>query len=100
IGKGLYSVLIIIGTFGLKGIQQTIKKLLLFYFISFSVGGGLFGLHFLIQDSLNQRTDKLLLYVNNIYGDLISLFVILLCFQLISLFTRGLMDRHAKDKIK
>lgn len=100
IGKGLYSVLIIIGTFGLKGIQQTIKKLLLFYFISFSVGGGLFGLHFLIQDSLNQRTDKLLLYVNNIYGDQISLFVILLGFPLIWLFTKRRMDRHVKDKIK
>lgn len=99
-GKGTYSVFIILCTFGFKGIQYILKSLFLFYFISFSIGGGLFGIHYLVQDSLAPQSNKLLLYVNNVYGDQMSLLLILIGFPLVWLFTKQRMDRHVKEKIK
>ncbi|MFD2133044.1 sigma-E processing peptidase SpoIIGA [Pseudogracilibacillus auburnensis] len=100
IGKGIYSLFIIFCTFGFKSMQQMFKKLFLFYFISFSIGGGLFGIHYLVQDSFSSKSNKLLLYVNNVYGDQMSLLIILVGFPLVWLFTKSRMDRHVKDKIK
>lgn len=97
IGKIIYSILIILCTFGLR---QVIKKLLIFYFISFTIGGGLFSIHYLIEDVFDPTTKKLLLYVNNIYGSKTSLLIVLIGFPLIWLFTKSRMDRHVKDKIK
>src|SRR5690625_5006756 len=102
IGKGMYSIIIILCTFGWKGIQQVIKNVFVFYFISFAVGGGLFGLHYLVQGAFTHQTNNnnFLLYVKNVYGDEMSLLIIVIGFPLIWLFTKTRMDRHVKDKIK
>lgn len=100
IGKGIYSIFIVIGAFGCKSILHIMKNVFIFYFISFSIGGGLFGLHFLVQDTLGGETNKFLLYVNNVYGDQMSLIIILIGFPIVWFFTKARMDRHVKDKIK
>jgi len=99
IGKGIFSLFIILCAFGWKGLHQVIKNVCLFYFISFSVGGGLFGIHYLVQDTFFNETNDFLLYVSNIYGDEMSLLIILLGFPLVWLFMKMRMDRHVKDKI-
>lgn len=100
LGKGIYSIFIVIAAFGIKSIFHIMKNICIFYFISFSIGGGLFGLHFLVQDTLGNKTNKFLLYVNNLYGDQMSLLIILIGFPIIWFFTKTRMDRHVKDKIK
>src|SRR5690625_1052806 len=56
IGKLLFSMVIILSAFRFTTIYQSIKQLLLFYFISFTVGGGLIGIHFLLKNqSFYQR---------------------------------------------
>lgn len=100
LGKVLYSIIIIICTFGFRGVQQLLKKLFLFYFVSFSVGGGLFGLHYLVQDTFGNQTTNFLLYVKNIYGDQVSLLLIILGFPIVWLFTKIRMDMHVREKIK
>src|SRR5690625_2691110 len=100
IGKGLYSIFIIICCFGLKGIYETMKNVLFFYFISFVIVGVLFGLHYLAQDSLGIHANKILLSVNNIYGGEVSLLLLLLGFPLMWLFAKSRLDHHVKDKIK
>lgn len=100
LGKALYSIFIIICTFGYRGVQQSLKQLFLFYFISFTVGGGLFGLHYLVQDITGSQTTNFLLNVRNIYGDQVSLLLIIIGFPIVWLFTKNRMDRHVKDKIK
>src|SRR5690625_6563670 len=49
IGKLLFSMVIILSAFRFTTIYQSIKQLLLFYFITFTVGGGLIGIHFLLK---------------------------------------------------
>lgn len=98
--KGIYSVFIILATFGFKGIGHVFKTMFMFYFISFTVGGGLFAIHFLLESSLKTNIHKILLYVNNIYGDEYSLVLLFIGFPVILYFTKSRMDRHVKDKIK
>src|SRR5699024_12798246 len=43
---------------------------------------------------------KLLLTVQNLEGESISLLVLFVCFPLFILFMKGKLDRHVKDKIK
>lgn len=98
--KGLYSVFIMVVTFGFKGIHQLLTTMFMFYFIAFAVGGGLFAAHFLLESSLQTNFHKILIYVNNIYGDQYSLVLLFIGFPLILYFTKARMDRHVKEKIK
>src|SRR5690625_519212 len=65
IGKGFYAVLIIVSTFGFRNVYQVMSIVFVFYFISFAVGGGLFGLHYLMQQSSDSIIHNFLFYVNN-----------------------------------
>src|SRR5690625_5404281 len=52
-GKLMYSILIIYCSFGYKSFHRMVKLLFLFYFISFSIGGGLIAIHFLFQQPVS-----------------------------------------------
>lgn len=92
----MYSILIVLCTFGFHSLHSLGKKVFVFYFVSFTIGGGLFGIHFLLYYSFLNID---ILYPNNIYGNEISLLFILIGFPLIWLFTKNRMDRHVKDKV-
>src|SRR5690625_3999602 len=57
IGKFLYSILIILSAFRFTTIYQMGKLFILFYFISFAIGGGLIGLHYLTQSTFQLSTN-------------------------------------------
>src|SRR5690625_2063434 len=95
-GKLLYSILIVLCTFGFHSFHSLGKRLFVFYFVSFAIGGGLFGIHFLLNSSLSNID---IVYPNNIYGNEISLLFLLIGFPLICLFTKNRMDKHVKDKV-
>lgn len=99
-GKILYSIGIILITFGFKGIQSLFKTVGVFYFTSFSIGGGMFGLHFLFEDMFTYENSRLLLTTHNIYGDEFHLMFIVICFPILYFFTKRRMDEHVQAKIK
>src|SRR5699024_3311171 len=97
--KSCYAVKIIFVAFGYNGFYRLIKNMSIFMFVMFTVGGGLFGLQFMIRET-NFFHHKLLLTVQNLEGESISLLVLFACFPLFILFMKGKLDRHVKDKIK
>ncbi|UCZ51816.1 sigma-E processing peptidase SpoIIGA [Bacillus shivajii] len=51
--KGIYSVFIIVITFGFHRFRLFIQAWLMFYFVNFAVGGGLLGVHFFLQTDMD-----------------------------------------------
>jgi len=99
IGKLLFSMVIILSAFRFTTIYQSIKQLLLFYFITFTVGGGLIGIHFLLKKPIILSSNGLL-EVNNQLGDPVSWLFIMIGFPLVWLFMKRQMDKHAIEKIR
>src|SRR5690625_1920003 len=69
LGKLAYSILIVWCTFGFHSLHNLGRNLFVFYFVSFAIGGGLFGIHFILQYSI---LDTAILYPKNVYGNEIS----------------------------
>src|SRR5690625_4595825 len=84
-GKLMYSILIIYCSFGYKSFHRMVKLLFLFYFISFSIGGGLIAIHFLFQQPVSITANGILNVYHGI-SDLISLFFVVIGFCLLLLF--------------
>lgn len=98
-GKFLYSIIIILCAFGFLSVYRTMKLLLLFYFTTFAIGGGLIAIHFLLQNPIGVSTNGFLTF-NSGYGDPISWMFVVIGFPLVWLFTKIRMDKHAGDKIR
>lgn len=98
--KILYSMVIILVAFGYGGIISFIKKWTLFYFISFSIGGAILGVHYLLEDVLIYGNHQMMLTAENIYGEEIHLSFILVAFPIFWYFTKRRMDEHVETKIK
>ncbi|SFB19065.1 stage II sporulation protein GA (sporulation sigma-E factor processing peptidase) [Lentibacillus halodurans] len=99
IGKLMYSILIILCSFRIYSIYQMIKLLLLFYFTTFAIGGGLIAIHFLFQNPVGLSANGVLTF-NSGYGDPISWLFVVIGFPLIWYFTKLRMDKHAVEKIR
>src|SRR5690625_1689283 len=91
LGKLVYSILIVWCTFGFHSLHNLGRNLFVFYFVSFAIGGGLFGIHFILQYSI---LDTAIFYPKNVYGNEISFLFIIIVFPLISLFINFRMFRH------
>jgi len=98
-GKLVYSVVIILCSFKIYSIYRMMKLLLLFYFITFSIGGGLIAIHFLFQNPVG-LSDNGILTFNSGYGDPVSWLFVMIGFPLSWYFTKTRMDRHAIEKIR
>lgn len=99
VGKLIYSIVIILCTFQVRSIYRLTKLLLLFYFTTFSIGGGLIGVHFLLQNPFEVSSGGILTF-NSGYGDPISWLFIVIGFPLVWLFTKTRMDKHVAEKIR
>ncbi|MFD2044017.1 sigma-E processing peptidase SpoIIGA [Ornithinibacillus salinisoli] len=99
IGKLLYSVIIILSSFHFYSVYRTIKLLFLFYFTSFSVGGGLIAAHFLFQNPIGLSQGGFLTFDRG-FGDPISWIFVIIGFPIAWWFTKIRMDKHAVEKIR
>lgn len=99
IGKFLYSILIILCAFQFKSMYRLGKQLLLFYFVTFAVGGGLTALHFMLQSPI-RLSNKGMLTFHSGYGDPVSWLFIVIGFPIVWLFTKDRLDKHAIEKIR
>lgn len=98
--KLLYSIMIIIVAFGYDGVIPFIKKWTLFYFVSFSIGGAILGLHYLVEDVFIYGKQQMMLTAENIYGEEVHLTFILIAFPVFWYFTKRKLDEHVETKIK
>ncbi|MFC2950191.1 sigma-E processing peptidase SpoIIGA [Virgibacillus sediminis] len=98
-GKFLYSVLIIICAFRFVNLHRFMRLLLLFYFTTFAVGGGMVAVHFLFQSPVGIHANGLITY-NAGYGDPVSWLFVIIAFPIAWKFTKNRMDKHAVEKIK
>ncbi|HLR62202.1 MAG TPA: sigma-E processing peptidase SpoIIGA [Lentibacillus sp.] len=99
IGKLMYSIIIILCSFRIYSIYQMVKLLLLFYFTTFSIGGGLIAIHFLFQNPVGVSSSGVLTFSGG-YGDPISWLFVVIGFPIIWYFTKSRMDKHAAEKIR
>ncbi|MFJ5963487.1 sigma-E processing peptidase SpoIIGA [Bacillus sp. NPDC093026] len=87
LGKLLFSVLIVIATFGFGRFRSFFQNLFAFYFVTFLMGGGMIGVHSFLQTNTVIQ-DGLLISQNNGFGDPISWLFVLTGFPAIWLFSK------------
>lgn len=97
--KVIYSIVIILATFGFKNIFQLAKLLFMFYFLSFSIGGGLIAIHFFMQNPVTIANTGFLTHHTG-FGDPISWLFVIIGFPIVWLFTKRRMDKHVQEKIR
>lgn len=98
-GKLIFSILIVRSAFHFVSLKRMAKQLLLFYFLTFSVGGGLTGLHFMMNQPFALSAGGVMTLSSG-YGDPVSWLFILVGFPLVWLFTKKRMDQHASEKVR
>lgn len=98
-GKFVYSILIILCTFGFVSFYRLVKLLFTFYFTTFAIGGGMIAIHFLFQNPIGLSQSGIFTF-NSGYGDPVSWLFVITCFPIVWLFTKSRMDKHAVEKIR
>ncbi|WP_330948425.1 sigma-E processing peptidase SpoIIGA [Virgibacillus sp. MG-45] len=99
IGKIAYSLLIIGCTFRWYSVKRFLKLLFLFYFTTFSIGGGLIAVHYLFQRPIGISAEGLFTFQSG-FGDPVSWTFVILGFPISWFFTKWRMDKHAIEKIR
>ncbi|WP_067838808.1 sigma-E processing peptidase SpoIIGA [Amphibacillus sediminis] len=94
LGKLLYSCLILLIAFGFKSITLFIKTFFVFYFVTFAIGGALFGLHYLLQQPYHWSGTAFMTQSTG-YGTPISWLFVIIGFPICWFFTRKTMDKQA-----
>ncbi|ASN05846.1 sigma-E processing peptidase SpoIIGA [Virgibacillus necropolis] len=99
VGKFMYSLLIILCVCHYRSMYQLFRLLFLFYFVTFTIGGGLIALHFMLDSPFGVSANGILTF-NKGYGDPISWIFVVVGFPIIWHFTKRSMDKHAIEKIR
>ncbi|QRF33689.1 sigma-E processing peptidase SpoIIGA [Bacillus safensis] len=87
LGKLLFSVLIVLATFGFQRFRSFFQNLFAFYFVTFLMGGGMIGVHSFLQTNTVIQ-NGLLISQNDGFGDPISWLFVLTGFPAIWLFSK------------
>ncbi|WP_226037944.1 sigma-E processing peptidase SpoIIGA [Aquibacillus saliphilus] len=98
-GKGLFSLLIILMSFGFTNVHQFIKRLLSFYFVSFALGGGLIAIHFMLGRQMTASNSGILTFQTG-YGDQISWLFVGVGFPIIWWYTKSQMDKQKLENFR
>ncbi|WP_093210900.1 sigma-E processing peptidase SpoIIGA [Sediminibacillus albus] len=98
-GKGIYSLIIVWSAFGYSHFKEFRRHLLSFYFISFTLGGSLIGIHFLIGQQI-LASESGILTTQTGFGDQISWLFVAIGFPFVWIFTKTRMDKHAWEKLQ
>ncbi|WP_235715239.1 sigma-E processing peptidase SpoIIGA [Halalkalibacter wakoensis] len=97
--KFLYSAVIVLIAFGYKRWKYFIQGLLMFYFVAFMTGGGLFALHYFWQSEI-QLLDGVAFVNSGYFGSGISWVFVLIGFPLVWYFSKHRFDTIEMKKIQ
>src|SRR5690606_1805040 len=95
----IFSTFIIYAAFGMKNWKMFMKQLLSFYFVSFALGGGLFGIYFLIGQQIH-AADGLFITYSSGYGDMVSWIFVVIFFPIVWFFTKRRLEHITIEKIR
>jgi stage II sporulation protein GA (sporulation sigma-E factor processing peptidase) len=96
LGKLLFSVLIILITFGFCSFSVFFQNLAAFYFSAFALGGGLFALHYIFQFRSFYAENSMLTTLS--FGDPVSWIVVAAGFPLLWYFSKKRLEQTAYRK--
>lgn len=99
IGKLIFSLGIIVSTFRFRSAYQTLKLLVLFYFITFAIGGGLIGIHYFLNQPMMMSANGVLTF-NGGFGQPVTWMFVVIFYPFVWKFTKNRMDKHAIEKIR
>ncbi|MFC5773875.1 sigma-E processing peptidase SpoIIGA [Ectobacillus antri] len=95
--KLLYSICIIYVTFGFTRIRTFFQTLLMFYFATFMVGGGLLGMHFFVQTSALRDITSI---QTSSFGDPVSWLFVVVGFPIMYYFSKARLEEMEMTKIR
>lgn len=96
ITKFLYSIFIVYTAFGFQKFRFFFKNLFTFYFITFMIGGGMFGLYYFFQTDL---TSTMLAMQSTGFGDPVSWITVLVGFPIVWYFSKHNLEEIEMKKI-
>lgn len=97
--KLVFSILMVLTVFGYKRFKYFISGLLLFYLITFLVGGTLIGVHYFIQFDMNLSSSLFLASIRG-FGDPISWLFVVIGFPLAWHFSKSNLEKIEVAKIQ
>ncbi|MBB6443754.1 sigma-E processing peptidase SpoIIGA [Bacillus benzoevorans] len=97
--KFLFSILMVFTAFGYKRFKYFVNGLLLFYFITFLVGGTLIGVHYFMQFDMNLSSSVFLASVKG-FGDPVSWLFVIIGFPLAWHFSKNHFEKMEVAKIQ
>lgn len=99
IGKLIFSFIIVLTAFGFKNFRLFLRHILLFYFVSFAIGGGLFGLYYFLNEQI-QVTNGVVITYQSGFGDGVSWLFVIVGFPIVWWFTKKRLDNLVVQKMK
>jgi stage II sporulation protein GA (sporulation sigma-E factor processing peptidase) len=97
--KIVFSFLIVFVTFGFKRIRYFLENLFTFYFVTFTVGGGMIAVHYFLQRQIDIHASMLTTYSLGV-GDPVSWMFVLLGFPALWLFSRARINGIREKKLR
>jgi stage II sporulation protein GA (sporulation sigma-E factor processing peptidase) len=97
--KVVFSFLIVFVTFGFKRIRYFLENLFAFYFVTFTVGGGMIAAHYFLQRQVDIHASMLTTYSLGV-GDPVSWMFVLLGFPALWLFSRARINGIREKKLR
>jgi stage II sporulation protein GA (sporulation sigma-E factor processing peptidase) len=98
IGKIIFSMMMVWIAFGFYRFSYYFQSLLTFYFVTFMIGGGMIGVHYLLQVEMSYL-DGVLMTNTNGFGHPISWLFVLIGFPLLWIFSRNRLEGVVAKKI-
>ncbi|MBU9712431.1 sigma-E processing peptidase SpoIIGA [Evansella tamaricis] len=97
--KGIYSILIILASFGFLRFRLFIQAWLTFYFVNFAVGGGLLGLHFFLETDTSFIKGTFATQTSG-FGSPISWVFVLIGFPIMYYYSRNRLENMETEKLR
>jgi len=99
LGKGIFSIIIILTAFGFRNLRIFVRHILYFYFITFAIGGGLFGLYYVLNEQIQVSNGVIVTYQTG-FGDGVSWLFVFIGFPIVWWFTKKRMDDLVVQQMK
>jgi len=99
VSKIVFSLLIVFAAFGFKRIRYFLENLFAFYFVTFTVGGGMIAVHYFLQQQMNIHNGMLMTHSLGV-GDPVSWTFVLLGFPALWIFSRARINGIREKKLR